>query len=582
MFSGLITRRFLPSKPLDARLTFVIITLGALIFLLISVIAPQTAFADDPGIALEFDGANDFVSLGSTGDLMGESSWPSDKTVTVWIKPTGIASVIATPDNGELIVGVDRPRLFGITRANFNGADRIWVWNSDGSGIDSVGIDFTVGEWVQIGLLHDGTTLSAFKNGVLQGSTPSGPTYVPNSTSTGSLFIGGNGRSNAAYYIEGQIDEVRFWNTNLPETTILAWYDQSITTSHPNRANLAAYYRMSDGAGAILSDDSGNGRTGYLQGGMGDANWVTSGAMMPPGTPAPTNTPTPSNTPTSTATPGTPTVTPTPSNTPEPTVTPTPSNTPEPTATPTETYTPSPTLTPTPVVGAGYALEFDGQDDYVVLAETSAIMGVDSGWQDNKTVSVWVKPSGQAITGPSPAHLDHIVGDRPRWWGISRGIFGGNDRIWVWNYDGATQAIGIEYTVDEWVHIALVHSGGVLRAYKNGVEVGSQPSGTTLQPYPPAQPIVYVGGMIIGTRNYTFQGQLDEVRLWNTGLSAETISNWMSTVVTPAHPNWANLAGYYQMSDGSGITLTDDSGRNHPGTLYGGVSWVLSGAFGEP
>jgi hypothetical protein len=457
-----------------------------------------------------------------------------------------------------------------------------------GQASDSVGIDFTPDEWVQVALVHDGATLSAYKNGVLVGSTASGPTYIPNGTSDGSLFIAGNGRNNPAYYIEGQIDEVRFWNTNLPESTILAWRDQLLTTSHPNWANLAAYYQMSDGAGTLLSDDSGNGNTGYLQGGMGNVNWVPSGAMMPSGTPEPTNTPTP------TATPGTPTVTPTPSNTseptvtptpsstPEPTVTPTPSNTPEPTATPTETYTPSPTLSPTPVIGAGYALEFDGQDDYVVLAETSAIMGVDSGWQDNKTVSVWVKPSGQAITGPSPAHLDHIVGDRPRWWGISRGIFGGNDRIWVWNYDGSYRLIGIEYTIDEWIHIALVHSGGVLRAYKNGVEVGSVASGTTLQPNTGAQPMVYVGGMIIGSRNYTFQGQIDEVRLWNTGLSAEMISSWMSTAVTPAHPNWANLAGYYQMSDGSGITLTDDSGRNHPGTLYGGVSWVLSGAFGEP
>ena len=64
--------------------------------------------------------------------------------------------------------------------------------------------------------------------------------------------------------------------------------------------------------------------------------------------------------------------------------------------------------------------------------------------------------------------------------GISRGVINGVDRIWVWNYDGSagsiTDIIEIEYTPKEWVHISMVHGGGRLKAYKNGVLVGNVPN----------------------------------------------------------------------------------------------------------
>ena len=40
----------------------------------------------------------------------------------------------------------------------------------------------------------------------------------------------------------------------------------------------------------------------------------------------------------------------------------------------------------------------------------------------------------------------------------------GQDRIWLWNYDGTFDAIALEYTPDEWVHLSLVHANGELKA----------------------------------------------------------------------------------------------------------------------
>ncbi len=248
-------------------------------------------------------------------------------------------------------------------------------------------------------------------------------------------------------------------------------------------------------------------------------------------------------------------------------------------------------MPPAPIhgqTGAGYALQFDGTTDFVRLAETASIMA--SGWKDTKTVSLWVRPTGTATcTVPDVAQCDAIFGDRPRWWGISRGTIGGNDRIWVWNYDGSYDVVAVPYDANEWVHIALVHNGGTLAAYKNGFLVGSVPSGTTQQPDTGAQPVLHIGGVINNaTRNWTFQGRIDEVRIWNAALDATTLQAWMFQELTTAHPNWSDLAAYYKMSNGSGAALTDDSGNGWTGVLEDGgsgvpadgpITWVLSGAF---
>jgi hypothetical protein len=233
----------------------------------------------------------------------------------------------------------------------------------------------------------------------------------------------------------------------------------------------------------------------------------------------------------------------------------------------------------------GLALRFDGSSDYVTLAKTANLFG--TGWETTKTVSLWVKPTGAPYcNAPSPANCDAIVGDRPRWWGISRGVLGGLDRIWVWNYDGAYQSIAIAYTAGEWAHIALVHGGGTLSAYKNGVLIGSMPSGATRQPTTGALPTLQLGGVINNAnRNWTFEGEMDEVQLWNVQRTAEQVGQDMTAPLSGAE---LGLAAYYRMSNGSGTELTDDSGHGWSGTLWDGgvgvpadgpILWVPSGAF---
>jgi hypothetical protein len=171
-------------------------------------------------------------------------------------------------------------------------------------------------------------------------------------------------------------------------------------------------------------------------------------------------------------------------------------------------------------------------------------------------------------------------------WGLTRGIINGQDRIWAFNFDGSMDTISMTYTPNEWMHITLVHNGGMLRLFRNGVEVASRASGNTVVPGG-GNPVLFMGGVIFSTtRNYTLQGQIDEVRLWNIARSAPEIQNDMLRSLSGSE---AGLAAYYQMSDGSGSTLTDDSINNWNGTLLDGgwgvapngtlPQWVNPGAF---
>ncbi|HZD10392.1 MAG TPA: LamG domain-containing protein [Candidatus Binatia bacterium] len=215
-----------------------------------------------------------------------------------------------------------------------------------------------------------------------------------------------------------------------------------------------------------------------------------------------------------------------------------------------------------------YALSFDGTTDHVELHETSLIM--DPGWESTKTVSMWIKPAGSIDCFlMDPAHCNSIFGDRPRWWGISIGDILGDDKIWIWNRDAnGYDRVGVEYTLNEWVHVAFVHSGGVLTAYRNGFPVGDVPSGPTEQPNEGGQATLYLGGVIINESNYwLFNGEIDEVRLWNYGRSQSQI---LGDMYHSLNGDESGLMAYYKMSNGAGTTLTDDSIHSWEGTLMDG------------
>lgn len=72
-----------------------------------------------------------------------------------------------------------------------------------------------------------------------------------------------------------------------------------------------------------------------------------------------------------------------------------------------------------------------------------------------------------------------------------------------------------------------------------------------------------------------FNGYLDEIRIWNTARLVDEIKTNMFKEIGAD----ANLKAYYKMSDGSGVSLTDNSGNSNTGTLFNSPNWSVSGCF---
>lgn len=53
---------------------------------------------------------------------------------------------------------------------------------------------------------------------------------------------------------KGKINELSIWNKELAAADIAAWMNKPVTASHPNYANLMAYYRMNEGTGLTITD----------------------------------------------------------------------------------------------------------------------------------------------------------------------------------------------------------------------------------------------------------------------------------------------------------------------------------------
>jgi hypothetical protein len=86
------------------------------------------------------------------------------------------------------------------------------------------------------------------------------------------------------------------------------------------------------------------------------------------------------------------------------------------------------------------------------------------------------------------------------------------------------------------------------------------------------------GGLnaVIGARHYNgfdaydaFQGDIDEVRIWNYARSAQQIGDAFRQSIAAQ----AGLIGYWPLNEGSGPTTADVSGFNHSGQLQSNPNW---------
>ncbi|MGB3005835.1 MAG: LamG-like jellyroll fold domain-containing protein, partial [Chitinophagaceae bacterium] len=126
---------------------------------------------------------------------------------------------------------------------------------------------------------------------------------------------------------------------------------------------------------------------------------------------------------------------------------------------------------------------------------------------------------------------------------------------------------------NRWNHLAIVYSSGNHEMYLNGILVGASGELGTIQNA--TVPLTFGGW--IGDGSCFGNVELDEVRIWNTALSETQIRNWMNRKITPDHPAFSNLVGYYTFDEQNLLQAYDSNGAK-TGVLTNGPQYVTSGA----
>lgn len=213
---------------------------------------------------------------------------------------------------------------------------------------------------------------------------------------------------------------------------------------------------------------------------------------------------------------------------------------------------------------AGYALVFDGLDDYMTVSRPSSM----SNFPKNATFEMWVKPasipqSGNAVfaSGEQDNHQIGIDSD-----GRFFAKFYDNDYRTV---TGTTVA-----EAGKWYHLAASIGGsGQLRLYVNGVMEGSAAFG---DPYSSFDYFAY--GRADYDANGYFEGQLDEIRIWTVERTATQIRTYMFN--TNSGANVVNSVGVWQLNEGTGTVASDPVNGNDITLNRGSANptWVTSDA----
>lgn len=224
-----------------------------------------------------------------------------------------------------------------------------------------------------------------------------------------------------------------------------------------------------------------------------------------------------------------------------------------------------------PIYGEG-ALQFHNRSGTAVSLNSSAsghvvISSFNAGIGNNFTIETWIYPKtannrmwiyGQGQTEFS--FLFSLDADRKL------------ATYWVNGYTAVTQA-GI-IPLNTWTHIAYVRTGtGALgqRFYVNGAPVATTIVNNTLfQDYNVEK---YIGALKWLSANECFNGDIDEVRIWNYGRVQSEISGLMNSTVTGTE---LGLVGCWGLDEKIGTTAYDRSPYRRKGIYSGGYSWVNS------
>lgn len=205
--------------------------------------------------ALAFDGTNDRVVVQPDAAFDFATG-----TVEAWVYPK-----VFTGQN-EMIAG---NRDNGKTRYSIHmNATAVGLWNGSSYRWVNLITAFQVNTWYHIAAVIGTNSTRFYVNGLYVGTTRNGM-----GTETGLPIFIGHPADSLPEKFNGNIDEVKFWNTLRADADII----NDMRDTSGTASSLVAYYKFSEGSGTQTADATGHGRNGVLYdfSYTGDtSNWV--------------------------------------------------------------------------------------------------------------------------------------------------------------------------------------------------------------------------------------------------------------------------------------------------------------------
>jgi len=223
-------------------------------------------YAQGGGNALDFDGSDDYVELSFNMNNLTQFS------IEGWVKTTTY--------QGGRISFFGAPYLIRFGRKD----NDIWAYAEQTYQSASVSVtsiasstsDFT-GKWYHFAVVCNTSSIKIYVNGNLEANQSISISGFGTDGNGYNAHIGGRIMNHPPTgYLAGMIDDVRFWNDVRTEAEIKENMHKELAG---DEADLRAYYKMSNGTGTSLTDNSSNSNAGTLTN-MDNSDWVTSYAPI--------------------------------------------------------------------------------------------------------------------------------------------------------------------------------------------------------------------------------------------------------------------------------------------------------------
>jgi len=173
---------------------------------------------------------------------------------------------------------------------------------------------------------------------------------------------------------------------------------------------------------------------------------------------------------------------------------------------------------------ANTAMGFNGSTGYVSVPDAASL-----DFAGDFTVEAWAKPNALTGIGGAVVHKGGSSGYPV--WQYRMSITGGNQwrgTVFVGNSNIAVTAPGVASTTS-WTHLAMTKAGSTLTLYVNGAAVAT----TTVSGIVNTSTGILAIGRTGASSSDYFNGQIDEVAVYPTALSAARIAAHHTAGVTP-------------------------------------------------